>query len=182
MIAKNHISIFGFIKFKRYFLLLILLTLIMACGLFSPRELDFENDSLSIDLPDDWIWGGDYYGAGTKLFSIRNSGGILPSAIISLATLEYANSPNPLLMIEQAYNNHGVMEQAEAQAYQDDSLSGEEVYFLFGRGDATWRVREIWLENDGTVYILSFRATNPSFDNYMGTFEQMLESLRFMEN
>ena len=157
----------------------LIIILIMACGCSKPNVPVYEDEILSVKFPADWLWGGGYWGPGTKLFTVRNPKGIQPSATFSIATLKLVEDVSPELLIEQAYNSHGVVDNILAQVFKSDNLIGYEYNFYFGYGSASYHIREIWLENSGLTYILCFRAIN--HHQHEDAFQQVLESFHFIK-
>ncbi len=60
-----------------------------------------------------------------------------------------------------------------------DGLSGFEINYQRPWGEPWWRFRDLWLEKDGVIYVLSFHAPPGAFDDHQEEFTEILDSFTF---
>lgn len=73
------------------------------------------------------------------------------------------------------------IENASQQLFERGELAGYEITYKRPWGEPWWQFRDVWLEKDGAIYVLSFYASPNSFESYTDTFDQILESFRFKD-
>ena len=62
-----------------------------------------------------------------------------------------------------------------------DGLPGYEILYTNNVGEALFFYRDIWLEKDNVIYVLSFSCLKNSKDNYTSIFDHILVSFRFKD-
>lgn len=70
---------------------------------------------------------------------------------------------------------------AVQRPFEQGELSGYEMTYLRPWGEPWRQFRDIWVERDGVVYVLSFHTDPGDFESYSGTFQEILESFRFRD-
>lgn len=174
-------------KFKIPFLFALFLA-IMACRLISPQAKAgepaiFETEAFSFSVPEGWLWGGsveEYFGSDAQsIVGIRNPGGLLPSATLTVVGIPRADETSLESRFTQTYTGNTFSEMALRQEYIRGNLSGYEIYYTHPTGEGLWEYRDIWLEKGSFIYVLSFRACCNEYENYAATFEQILASFQF---
>jgi hypothetical protein len=71
------------------------------------------------------------------------------------------------------------IEDASKHLFEQGELSGYEITYKRPWGEPWWQFRDIWLERNSVIYVLSFYTPPNSFETYSDTFEQILESFQF---
>lgn len=152
----------------------------------------YETDAFSFQLPDGWktyeqVWGRpnpgqEYYGLGVKTVAYTQ----YPpqpgkgNAFFAVATSPLAGGESLEDRCNQAYADPvPAMDDILRQPYQLGDLSGFEISYQRPWGEGRWRFRDIWLEKDAVVYVLSFHSTPVAFDSYAKIVEQILASFVF---
>lgn len=64
-------------------------------------------------------------------------------------------------------------------SFSQGTLSGYEITYQRPWGEPWWQFRDIWLEKDGSVYVLSFHASPNTFNDYSDIFSSILTSFSF---
>jgi hypothetical protein len=162
----------------------ILCMTILACSL-SPQAGIFETDRFSFNVPKDWKWGG----RDTRLFGssfqeivgIRNPKGLFPSANFTILTSPINDEANLEIRISQTYaeiESSGVLSKQEVEV---DGFPSYEISYTNNIGEAMFFFRDIWLEKDSVIYVLSFSCLNNSTDSFASTFDQIQGSFSFKD-
>lgn len=172
-----------------------LLTLFLAGCSVSAEARPYEDDSITFTIPAGWqtmaeIWGEDtatsqdYKGLGVQVLVMLQyppqEGDGRAFFVAASAPLEAGQTLET--RFTQAYQDlTPAIEGASQQAFEQGSLTGYEITYDRPWGEPWWHFRDIWLEHDGVVYVLSFYASAGSFDSYSETLEQILNSFQFQE-
>lgn len=186
---------------KHYFTPVFVLTavgLILACQTsgFVQEQIQehiYEGQTFRFTIPAGWatmqeVWGltehpvQEYYGLGvSEEVSIQYP----PRQREGQAFFTIASGP---LIVREDLETHLRQLYANAipavndltiQPFTLNSLTGYEATYKRPWGEPWWRFRDVWLEQEGTLYLLSFHASPWTFDNYAETFEQILMSFQF---
>jgi hypothetical protein len=190
-------------KTCKIILLGIMLFASLSCRLFSPetqtREATtYENDAFSFTIPAGWgtmLSGGDYYDLNVeKIVTVYDTPvgiGDLHLVIWSKAFFTVASAPlDAGTDLESRFaQTYGQFENlwdtyktdVKKQAFEYGTLSGQEIYYSFPYGEAWYQFHDIWLEQDGLLYVLSSRTNANEFENYKGFFDQIIDSFCFKE-
>jgi hypothetical protein len=171
----------------------VLLVMSLACRITSTEARTFENEILTFTIPAGWqtteeIWDrpasleGDYKGLGVQeLVTIqyppdRGQGKVF----FVVASSPLAGGQDLESRFIQAYQMAvPEIEDASKQLFEQGELSGYEITYRRPWGEPWWRFRDLWLEKDSVIYVLSFYASPDSFETYSDTFEQILASFQF---
>lgn len=172
-----------------------LLTMFLV-GCVSPAKArTFENDTFSFTIPARWktieeVWnrpdssGQEYYGLGVQELvtiqypPIQGKG----EAFFAVASSQLQDGQDLESRFNQAYRLAiPEIRDAVQQSFERGDLSGYEITYNRPWGEPWWKFRDIWLEKNNVIYVLSFHASPYSFENYNDIFEQILESFQFKD-
>lgn len=181
MLTKIHLLlVFGF------FLLLSL-----GCDLVTPQARSYETEAVTFTIPAGWqtmeeVWDRpatpdkDYYGLGVQELVMiqyppeQGAGKVF----FAVASAPLADGEDLETRFTQAYARAvPEIEEVSRQAYQLGELSGYEITYRRPWGEPWWNFRDIWLEKDGVIYVLSLHATPNSFETYTDTFDEIVASV-----
>jgi hypothetical protein len=172
-----------------------ILVIFLACCRARPEARTFEHESFSFTIPDGWqtmaeIWNRpassdeDHYGLGVQRIVMiqyppkKGQG----KAFFAVASSQLADGQDLESLFEHAYQTASPeIENASTQPFKLGDLSGYEITYKRPWGEPWWQFRDIWLEKDGVIYVLSFHAPPSSFENYTDTFGKILESFQFKD-
>ena len=173
----------------------LLLTMLLAGCSFPTKSRTFENDAFSFTIPADWktieeVWnrshssGQEYYGLGLQELvtiqypAIQGKG----KAFFTVASSQVQDGQDLESRFNQAYQlATPEIQDAVKQSFEQGDLSGYEITYSRPWGEPWWKFRDIWLEKDNRIYVLSFHASPNSFETYNDTFEQILENFQFKD-
>lgn len=165
----------------------------LACRLTSTKARTFENETVSFTIPAGWqtreeIWGQaaatgqEYKGLGVQELVMiqyppdQGKGRVF----FVVASSPLAEGQDLESRFTQAYQMAvPEIENASQQLFERGELAGYEITYKRPWGEPWWQFRDVWLEKDGVIYVLSFYASPNSFESYTDTFDQILESFRF---
>ena len=155
----------------------------------------YENEDFIFTIPPGWqtmeeVWkkpmqpDKEFYGLGVQeIISIQ-----YPSeqgkgnSFFAVSTSPMTDGEDLDFRFTQAYEN-AVPEITEEskQVFEQGTVSGYEITYKRPWGEPWWKFRDIWLEKDFTIYVLSFHTSPDSFVNYDETFALILDSFRFKD-
>ena len=180
---------------QKIILFVVLFIPCLSCSLFPAKERTFENERFAFTIPSGWktmqeIWDlpavqeNEYYGLGVQEIVMiqyppqQGKGNVFFGAASSpLADGETLES-----RFTAAYESPlPEIEDAERQPYELNGLSGYEITYRRPWGEPWWKFRDIWLEKDGVIYVLSFHSSPGSFDGHSELFQEILDSFYFKE-
>jgi hypothetical protein len=168
--------------------------LLVGCS-FSTKPRTFENETFSFTIPAHWktieeIWdipdssGQDSYSLGVQEIvtiqypTIKGKG----KAYFLVASSPLQNGQDLESRLNQAYQTTTPeVENVEIRSFDRNELSGYEITYKRPWGEPWWKFRDIWLEKNNTVYVLSFHAPPDSFDKYNDIFEEIIGSFQFKD-
>jgi hypothetical protein len=173
----------------------LLLALSAACGSISSEARPFETEHFTFTIPAGWqtmaeVWDrpaapeDDYYGLGLQeqvmiQYPPEQRQG---KAFFAVASSPLAEGETLEGRFTQAYQLAvPEIEEASQASFALGDHSGYEITYRRPWGEPWWNFRDIWLEKEGVIYVLSFHATPGSFDSYAETLDQILESFSFKE-
>jgi hypothetical protein len=169
------------------------LLFLAACVPMGPRT--YKHEAFTFTIPAGWQTmeevfgqsassGKEYYGLGVQtLVMIQHP----PGRGKGKAFFAVASSPLPEgqdleTRFTQAYQRAlPEPRDVSTRRFEQGKLSGYEITYKRPWGEPWWQFRDIWLEKDGVIYVLSFHALPGSFATYSGTFEQILKSFQFKD-
>jgi hypothetical protein len=173
----------------------LLLTMLLASCIAPAKPRTFENDAFSFTIPADWktseeVWdrphssGQEYYGLGVQeLVTIQYP--TIPGkgkAFFAVASSQMQDGQDLESRFNQAYQNATPkIQDTVKQSFEQGGLSGYEISYNRPWGEPWWKFRDIWLEKDNVIYVLSFHAPPNSFETYNDTFEKILENFQFKD-
>jgi hypothetical protein len=174
-------------KKQTLFLCGFLLMMILGCRLSTPKETVFETETFRFTVPAGWgitQSGRDYYGLGlTQVVMIHDHARLTDSsAFFAVATSPLAGGAGLEERFTQAYQS-AVPEIIEVsrQPFERGGLSGYEIIYKRPWGEPWWQFRDIWLEKDAVIYVLSFHASPFSFEKYTAINDQIVDSFSFKD-
>ncbi|MCJ7667583.1 MAG: hypothetical protein MUP04_04755 [Anaerolineae bacterium] len=162
------------------------------CGLSLPGgdspPKHFENDEFSFDYPGDWqtfsemwsTWGPSH----DKTLDAEELVGMALSGYSRSFRLERKDLPPDSTLkevYEQSYQNSWIREYVEENTISEgtttvDGVTAYEKVYKRPHGEPWYTMREIWLEKDGRIYILSCWAYPNAFDEAQEDFNLIIES------
>lgn len=161
----------------------------------SAQDRLYEHADFSLIIPVGWatkeeVWerpmepGADFYALGvgeviTLQYPAQKGEG---KAFFSVATAPLAAGEDLESRFRQAYEDAvPEVEDAVEQAFEFAAGSGYEIHYRRPWGEPWWQFRDIWLERDGVVYVLSFHSAPAAFDTYTTTLDQIVASFTFTD-
>lgn len=159
----------------------------VSCQLFSSNPNIFEYTAFSFTYPSNWqtmeeLWGGErqnknYEGLGLQeiimITSVRKKGQF--GAWFAVATKALSEGESLDSVFETTYSNIKTSIRSESETTGD--LNGIPVLikdYERASGEPWWRYHDVWLEKDGTIYLLSFHC--------LGSIEKYQEDLDLILN
>ena len=150
-------------------------------------ERAFENDDFTLTIPTGWgmsMSGGDYYDLGTVEMVTFYDDPVRAEAGAFLTVSTDALEPGEDL--ERRANAAYSVQKTEIKdlvlkPYEGGGLAGVEATYRRPWGEPWWQFRDIWLQQAGTCYLLSFHSYPNGFDASADVFNAMLKSFAFKE-
>lgn len=159
----------------------------------SPRP--FENEKFSFTIPAGWqtmeeLWerpqeiGRDYYGLGVgEIIMITNArvqADGTYSSYFAVASSPLAGGTDLETRFHQIYDPLiPELREVSQQKFDNGTLSGLEITYQRPWGEPWWQFRDIWMEKDAVIYVLSFHGSPNDFETYKDDFELILQSFNF---
>ncbi len=154
----------------------------------------YQNEAFIFSIPQGWktmeeIFGHsassrDYYGLGVREIvmiqhpPLKGKG----KAFFAVASSPMEQNEDLETRFKRAYTKaRPEMRNVSTRRFEKGELSGYEITYVRPWGTPWWRFRDIWVERDGMIYLLSFHASPESFESYSQTFEEILGSFKFEE-
>ena len=155
----------------------------------------YETDTYRFEIPKGWqtfeeVWGrpvqhdNNYYGmALQEEISLQYpSGQGKGAAFFSVASSPLAGGADLKSRFDVAYENPvPEIREVSWQLFKLKKLAGYEITYQRPWGEPWWKFRDIWLEHNSTIYVLSWHAYPGSFDKYQEAFDQILNSFQFKD-
>lgn len=183
-------------KMKRMAILFVLLLMIsLACVGKSTKARTFNSEDFSFTIPAGWktmqeVWnnnagtGQEYYGLGVKEVVMiqyppeKGKGNVF----FAVSTSALEEGQTLASRFDEAYADPlPEIRNASQQVFEQGGFSGYEIIYERPWGEPWWKFRDIWLERDGMIYVLSFHCSPGSFDTNADTFNQIVESFQFKD-
>jgi len=159
----------------------------------SPRP--FENEKFSFTIPAGWqtmeeLWerpqevGRDYYGLGVgEIIMITNAKVQVDgtySSYFAVASSPLAGGTDLETRFHQTYDPLiPELREVSKQKFDNGTLSGLEITYQRPWGEPWWQFRDIWVEKDAVIYVISFHGSPNDFETYKDDFELILQSFNF---
>jgi len=159
----------------------------------SPRP--FENEKFSFTIPAGWqtmeeLWerpqevGRDYYGLGVgEIIMITNARVQVDgtySSYFAVASSPLAGGTDLETRFHQTYDPLiPELREVSKQKFDNGTLSGLEITYQRPWGEPWWQFRDIWVEKDAVIYVISFHGSPNDFETYKDDFELILQSFNF---
>ena len=171
----------------------LLLILSAACDSVSAEARPFEAERFTFTIPAGWqtmqeVWDrpasaeDDYYGLGLleqvmiQHPPVQGQG----KAFFAVASSPLAEGETLEGRFTQAYQLAvPEIEDASQASFELGDYAGFEITYRRPWGEPWWQFRDLWLEKDGVIYLLSFHAAPGAFDSYAETLDEILHSFSF---
>lgn len=181
-------------KQRVFVLFMCLLFLSLACGL-PAGERDYEGEGFSFTIPAGWktareIWGDSAVsGQEYKGLSVQEVVTIQYPAKKGKGNTFFVVAASPLEEGQTLASRYNAayedplpeIRDASSKAFAQGGFSGFEITYERPWGEPWWKFRDVWLEKDDMIYVLSFYCSADSFEENQITFEGILESFQFSE-
>lgn len=155
----------------------------------------FENEQFSFTIPAGWqtmeeLWdlpqeiGRDYYGLGVgEIIMITNAkvqADGTYSTYFAVASSPLAGGTDLDTRFHQTYDPLiPDLREVSQQKFDSGTLSGLEITYQRPWGEPWWQFRDIWIERNAVIYVLSFHGSPNDFETYKDDFELILQSFNF---
>ncbi len=104
----------------------------------------------------------------------------LYSAYFAVASSPLAGGPDLNTRFQQTYDPLiPDLREVSQTTFDNDSLSGLEITYQRPWGEPWWQFRDIWLEKDAVIYVLSFHGSPTDFEKYQDDLNLILQSFEF---
>ena len=151
------------------------------------KQDKFANDDFSLSVPEGWGWAYgdyDYYALGVNevVTIFDNPFRIKSGSFFTVASAPIVSGEDLEARFNRAYTNP-VPEITEISrgAYAEGNLIGFTITYKRPWGEPWWQFKDIWVEHDGQVYVLSFHSSPQSFDEYVYMMNSILETFEFTD-
>ena len=167
----------------------------IACQTLAPKAKTFEHSAFSFTIPAGWqtmeeLWGypqeagKDYYALGLEELIMITSAKVkadgLYSAYFAVASSPLAGGTDLNTRFQQTYDPLiPDLREVSQTTFDNGALSGLEITYQRPWGEPWWQFRDIWLEKDGMIYILSFHGSPTDFEEYQDDLNLILQSFEF---
>ena len=159
----------------------------------SPRP--FENEKFSFTIPAGWqtmeeLWQQpqdqerDYYALGVEeiimITSAREQADGPYSVYFAVASSPLASGTDLDTRFHQTYDLLiPELREVSQQKFDNGTLSGLEITYQRPWGEPWWQFRDLWVEKDAVIYVLSFHASPNDFEQDQDDFDLILNSFKF---
>ena len=128
--------------------------------------------------------GRDYYALGVEeimmITSARVQGDGTYSSYFAVASSPLAGGTDLETRFHQTYDPLiPDLRDVSQQKFNNVTLSGFEITYQRPWGEPWWQFRDIWVEKDAVIYVLSFHGSPNDFEKYKDDFGQILQSFNF---
>jgi hypothetical protein len=158
----------------------------------SPRP--FDDEKFSFTIPAGWLtmeelWqqpqqtGRDYYALGVEEIIMITSAKVKAdgpySAYFAVASSPLAGGIDLETRFHQTYDPLiPELREVSQQKFDNDTLSGLEITYQRPWGEPWWQFRDIWVEKNAVIYVLSFHGSPNDFEKYKNDFDLILQSFK----
>jgi len=144
----------------------------------------YQTDLYRFNIPDGWgvtESQAEHYDLNTKKnVTIHNKSSAKESAaFFTISSAPIANGETLQSLFDQAYKKGPEIENAIVNTYEKDTFSGIDVTYGRPWGEPRWLFHDIWLENGGSVYVLTAQSYPNSYETHADTFDSIMESFSF---
>jgi hypothetical protein len=157
----------------------------------------FDNSEFVFTIPAGWqtmeeLWlrpsepGRDYYALGVEeIIMITNArmqadGSSSSGAYFAVASSALAGGTDLETRFHQTYDPLiPDLREVSQQEFDISTLSGLEITYQRPWGEPWWQFRDIWVERNAVIYVLSFHAPPNSFTKNRNDFDSILNSFSF---
>lgn len=151
----------------------------------------FENDLFAFDYPSGWrtlddIWGGGYSpGSENELGAQEISGVADPasrtrwerySVYCEVSIRELPAGRTLEEVYREVYQSVPIQQEISQTTLTVDGLTAYEYTYTQFWGEPLWQRRDVWLEKNGTIYILTCKAFPDSFEERQADFDLIVNS------
>lgn len=181
-------------KTMRWFVFVILLYLMGACSPYADDRV-YDGDGFSFTIPPQWatfeeVWdrpqptGVDFYGLGVEtLVTIQTptkpGKGVM---FFSVAGAPLADGETLPTRFQQAYAEPiPAIEDAQEETLDFNGSTAYATTYRRPWGEPWWQFRDVWLEQEDMVYVLSFHCSPGSFADNAALMEEIIGSVSFDE-
>ena len=128
--------------------------------------------------------GRDYYGLGVgEIIMITNARVQVDgtySSYFAVASSPLAGGTDLETRFHQTYDPLiPELREVSQQKFDNGTLSGLEITYQRPWGEPWWQFRDLWVEKDAVIYVLSFHATPNDFKQHQDDFDLILNSFKF---
>jgi|YNPBryantNP2012_1023418.scaffolds.fasta_scaffold01527_9 hypothetical protein len=165
----------------------VLLIVMIECVLSPSRETVFETERFRFTVPAGWGItqnGRAFYNLGlTEVVMIHDHARLADSSIFfAVATSPLAGGAGLEERFTRAYQTtEPKIVEISRQPFARGGLSGYEIIYKRPWGEPWWQFRDIWLEKDGVIYVLSFHTSPFSFAEHQPINDQIVDSFSFKD-
>ena len=194
---------------RRSIVVSLLLLTSLTCRLLLPNQeepptqssqpfespLLFENEKFTFTIPAKWqtmedLWnmpqaaGKDYYTLGVEeiimITSAREQEDGTYSAYFAVAYSPLAGGVDLEARYHQTYDPLlPNLREVSQQKIDHSALKGLEITYQRPWGEPWWQFRDLWVERDAVIYVLSFHAAPSDFEAHQDDFDLILNSFNF---
>jgi hypothetical protein len=173
-----------------FFSLLVCLAFMAGCS--AKTQPQFEDDLFSFTYPTSWqrmseLWpnyqsGRDYYNLGVQevvmVTSVQKQGAF--GTYFAVAAAPLVDGQKLAAVYNQAYDPI----RDEITQVQEDTVTiggetGNLIRYQRPWGEPWWEFRDIWIEKEDYVIVLSFHAAPGTLENYEEAYKLILDSFKF---
>ncbi len=167
----------------------------LACQTLAPKAKTFEHSAFSFTIPAGWqtmeeLWGypqevgRDYYALGLGELIMITSAKIKAdgpySAYFAVASSPLAGGTDLETRFKETYDPLiSELRDVSETIFDNGTLSGLEINYQRPWGEPWWQFRDIWLEQEGVIFVLSFHGSPSDFETYRDDFNLILLSFKF---
>jgi len=146
----------------------------------------YENDIFIVNIPEGWGTGlseGEYFDLNVEEKVTIHSAAlrINSDAFFTIASSPLATGETLESRFDLAYKKGPQIEDVSTSPFERDTLSGIDITYKRPWGEPWWQFRDIWLEKDGVLYVLSLHTTPNKFESYAETFSLFLDGFSFKD-
>lgn len=155
----------------------------------------YDHAAFSFTIPAGWktheeVWnrpaspGQEYKGLGVEEIIRLQYPGVpgKGKAFFTVASSPLAGDSSLEERFNQTYQAiEAEIEILSRRPFERGELSGYEILYARPWGEPWWTFRDVWLQNHGSIYLLSFQASPAALERYAETYDDILESFHFKE-